>query len=55
MGIDDFRAQLATAAKLNQEIGERIVINKILQWAVENHDALCDADLSESLMKALNQ
>ncbi len=52
---DTFAAQLATAAKLNQEIGESTTRNAVLQWATAHHEALHKAGLVESLLRVCGQ
>lgn len=55
MGADDFAAQLATAAKLNQDVGRQQMKNEVLEWAVAHREALQNAGLADSLLKALGQ
>lgn len=55
MEHDDFAAQLANAAKLNQMSGRQEAINEILRWGNENKEALQKAGLVESLLRACDR
>jgi len=52
---DDFRAQLAKAASLNQQVGAAELRNEMLRWAVLHRDELEQAGLLHSLLRMLGQ